>query len=411
PPPILKSVLVKKLSETLKQEVTITQIKLNPYTLSLTVRGFLIKERGSSETFVSFDELFVNLQSLSALKLALVLKEIRLTNLFVKISRHSDVSYNFSDLIEKKTETPPAEKGTPLRFSLNNIQLINGNIEFWDGPKQTKHTIKELNIGVPFVSNIPSQIDIFVQPSFSAKVNETPYKLQGKTKPFGDTLETIFDIHIADLDLFYYLAYLPMKLNFKIVSALLDVQTQITFIQHRDKQPSLTVTGNVNLKKVALDDNKKSPLFRLPLLEIGIAPTEPLRQIIHLSKISIQSPELEVRRDDQGVINLQTLIPEKGETKSAPPKSEASPPLVLDIDEIHLTGGKVTFSDLSRNPTFKTILTPIALKVDHFSNGKDKKAVYALSLQTEAKESLNSKVNFQWIPLVQEGLWRSNRFH
>jgi uncharacterized protein involved in outer membrane biogenesis len=398
--------LVKKLSETLKREVTITQIKLNPYTLSLTVRGFKIKERSSSETFVSFDELFVNLQSLSALKFALVLKEIRLTNPYVKINRHPDLSFNFSDLIEKKEEVSPAEKaekGKPLKFSLNNIQLINGVIELWDGPKQTKHTVKELNIGVPFISSIPSHINIFVQPSFSARVNETPYRLQGNTKPFGETLETIFDIHITDLDLPYYLAYLPMKLNFKIVSALLDVQTQISFIQHRDKQPSLTLTGNVSLKKVALDDHKKNPLFRLPLLEIGIAPTEPLRQIIHLSKISIQSPELDIQRDDQGVLNLQTLLPVTSEAKPAPKKDEASTLLVLDIDEIELTGGKVSFSDLSRNPIFKTILNPIAFKVDHFSNSKDKKSAYALSIQTEAKESIKLEGEFSMDPLGAGG--------
>jgi len=165
----------------------------------------------------------------------------------------------------------------------------------------------------------------------------------------------------------------------------------------------LTLTGNVALKKVALDDNKKNTLFRLPLLEIGIAPTEPLRQIIHLSKISIQSPELEVRRDDQGVVNLQTLLPEKSEAKSAPKKDEGSAPLVLDIDEIQLTGGKVSFSDLSRNPTFKTIFNPIALKVDHFSNGKDKKSAYTLSLQTEAKENIKLEGEFSMDPLGAGG--------
>ncbi|MBS3917788.1 MAG: DUF748 domain-containing protein [Deltaproteobacteria bacterium] len=401
-PPILKSILIKKLSENLHREVAITQIKVNPYALSLTVRGFQVKDRGSSERFLSFDELFVNLQSLSVLKFALVLKEIRLTNPYVKINRLSDMTFNFSDLIEKRT-APPAEKGKPLRFSLNNIQLINGSIDFWDGPKQTKHSVNELNIGVPFISNIPSQIDIFVQPAFSAKINETPYKVQGNTKPFGDTLETVFDININDLDIPYYLAYLPIKLNFKIVSAFLDVQAKISFLQPRDKSPSLTVTGDVALKKVALDDNKKNTLFRLPLLEIGIAPTEPLRQIIHLSKISIQSPELEVRRDDQGVVNLQTLLPEKSEAKSAPKKDEESAPLVLDIDEIQLTGGKVSFSDLSRNPTFKTIFNPIALKVDHFSNGKDKKSAYTLSLQTEAKENIKLEGEFSMDPLGAGG--------
>ena len=54
-------------------------------------------------------------------------------------------------------------------------------------------------------------------------------------------------------------------------------------------------------------------------------------------------------------------------------------PLSLDVDEVQFTGGKVSFSDLSRKKPFKTILDPIELKVDHFSNGKDKKTAYALS--------------------------------
>jgi uncharacterized protein involved in outer membrane biogenesis len=406
-PPILKSVLVKKLSESLRREVAISQIKVNPYTLSLTIRGFKVKDRQEAETFLSFDELFVNLQSFSALRFALILKEVRLTNPFIRISRGADLSYNFSDLLEKKTETPPAtppaEKGKPFRFSLNNIQLINGSIDFWDGPKQTKHTVRDLNIGVPFISSIPSQIDIFVQPTFSAKINETAYRLQGNTKPFRDTLETVFDIHIQDLDLPYYLAYSPVKLNVKLASAFLDVRAKVSFLQPRDKGSSLTVTGDVALKKVALDDNKKNPLFRLPLLEIAIAPTEPLKQVIHLSKISIQSPELEVRRNEKGSLNLQALFPEKSGTKPAPGKSEDSTPLALDIDEILLAGGKVSFSDLSGKTPFKTILNPIDLKVDHFSNGKDKKSAYVLSLKTEAKESVRLEGEFSMDPLGAGG--------
>ena len=64
-PPIVKSLLTKKLSEALHREVTIEQIKINPYALSLTLRGFLVKDKGGSEKFVSFDELYVNLQSIS----------------------------------------------------------------------------------------------------------------------------------------------------------------------------------------------------------------------------------------------------------------------------------------------------------------------------------------------------------
>ena len=403
-PPILKTILTKKLSENLHREVTIKQIKINPYALSVTVRGLMVKDQATSEAFVSCEEIFLNLQTLSALRMALILKEIRLTKPFIKVTRHPDLSYNFSDLLEKKESKPP-EKGKPkpLRFSLNNIKIENGSIDFLDGPKQTKHTVRELNIGVPSLSNILSYVERYVRPMLSAKINGTPYTLEGKSKPFSDSLETSFDINIKDLDIPYYLAYVPMKMNFKIVSAYLDTQTKISFIETKGKKPSLIVTGNVSLKKIAVDDQQNKPLLRLPLFEISIAESELLSKVIHLAKISIRSPELEIRRDEKGMINLLSLLPEKKETKPPPEKEVKPTPLSLDIDEIEMTGGKVSFSDLSRSKPFKTILNPLDLKVAHFSNDKDKKSAYALSLKTEAKENINLEGEFSMDPLGSEG--------
>jgi uncharacterized protein involved in outer membrane biogenesis len=308
--------------------------------------------------------------------------------------------------LEKKESKPPEKeksKSKPLRFSLNNIRIEKGSIDFLDGPKQIKHTIRELDIGIPFVSNIPSYIERFVRPHFSAKINDTLYVLAGTTKPFADSLETSFDINIKDLDIPYYLAYAPTKMNFKIVSAYLDTQTKLSFIETKDKKPLITFSGNVSLKKIAVDDGKNKPLLRLPLLDISIAPSEPISKIIHLSKISVQSPEFEIRRDEKGMANVQSLLPETKETTPAPKKVEESAPLSLDIDEIQLAGGKVTFSDLSRSKPFKTILDPIELKVDHFSNGKDKKTAYALSIKTEAKENISLEGEFSMDPLGAEG--------
>ncbi|HUL37903.1 MAG TPA: DUF748 domain-containing protein, partial [Thermodesulfobacteriota bacterium] len=405
-PPIVKSILTKQLSENLHREVAIQQIKINPYTLSLSVRGLAIKDKGSSETFVSCGEIFLNFQSISALRGALIFSEIRLTQPYIKVTRNEDESYNFSDLLEKKeSKSPEKEKSEskPLKFSLNNIRIENGSLDLWDKPKQIKHTIRELNVGVPFISNIPSYINRFVQPHFSAKINDTPYVIEGTTKPFAETRETVFDINIKDLDIPYYLAYAPMKMNFKIASAFLDTQTKLSFVETKDKKPSITISGSVALKKIAVDDGKNKPLLRLPLLDISIAPSEPITKVIHLSKILIQSPEFEIRRDEKGVSNVQTLLPETKETKPAPKKVEESAPLSLDIDEIQLSGGKVNFSDLSRSKPFKTILDPIEFKVDHFSNGKDKKSAYALSIKTEAKESINLEGDFFMDPLGAEG--------
>ncbi|MGZ3513672.1 MAG: AsmA family protein, partial [Thermodesulfobacteriota bacterium] len=182
-PPILKSILTKQLSQNLHREVTIGQIKFNPYTLCITARGLRVKDRTGPETFVSCDEIFLNLQSLSVIRLALILKEIRLTKPYIRVTRNQDQSYNFSDLIEKKESKPPEkEKSKRLRFSVNNIRIQEGSIDFSDEPEKIHHTVRELNIGLPFLSNISSYIQIFVQPHFSAKINGTPYKIEGKTK-------------------------------------------------------------------------------------------------------------------------------------------------------------------------------------------------------------------------------------
>jgi hypothetical protein len=380
-PPILKSILTKQLSENLHRTVTIQQIKINPYTLSIEVRGLTIKEKDSSETFVSFDEFFLDLQSISIPKMALVLKEVRLTNPFFRIVRHPDKSYNFSDLMEKKESKPlEKEKSKPLRFSLNNIKIENGSIDFLDEPERIKHTVRELNIGVPFLSNFPYYIDRYVRPHFAAKINGTPYTIQGQTKPFADSRETSFDITIHDLDIPYYLAYAPAKMNFKIVSALLDTQVKISFIETMDKKPSVTVSGNVSLKKIAVEDGQKESLLKLPLFDISIAPSEPLSQIVHLSKISIQSPELEIRRDEKGRLNVSSLLPETKETKPVPAKVTDSAPFTLNIDEMEITGGKVSFSDVTPSGPVTVAAKDLELKGENISTAKNSKSKFSLSL-------------------------------
>ena len=64
-PPVLRNVLVKKLSETLHRTVAIREIAVNPFALSASVRGFVINDRNAPDPFLSFDELYVNLEAVS----------------------------------------------------------------------------------------------------------------------------------------------------------------------------------------------------------------------------------------------------------------------------------------------------------------------------------------------------------
>src|SRR5436305_14841627 len=74
-PPIIRAVAVKQLSRQLDREVSIRKVKLNPYALSATVRGLLIKDK-DQQPFVSWDEVYVNFQLSSFFGYSWVFMEI-----------------------------------------------------------------------------------------------------------------------------------------------------------------------------------------------------------------------------------------------------------------------------------------------------------------------------------------------
>ncbi len=396
-PPILRSALTKKLSEELHRQVSIRQVKVNPFVLSVTVKGFLIKERNGRDAFVSFDELYLNLQSISVLRRGLIFSEFKVDKPYVSIVRNEDGYYNFSDLLESKPKKETKNPG----FSLNNIQILNGSIDFLDGPKHTAHKLRDMNIKIPFISNLPYYADIYVQPSFEAKVNDTPVSFKGKSKPFRDSLETRLDINIKDLDIPYYMAYSPYKMPFKVPSGFLDANTEVLYIQYRDRPPSLNVSGDVAFRKINVVDLEEIPLISLPALEISFAPSDLIAKRIHLSKVMLQSPELNISRDRSAKINLRVFLPEKQSEKTS--DKEVSP-FSLEADQIQVAAGKIEFSDFFKSLPFKTTIEMIEVKITNLSTSPDKKAKAHLSFQTESKESVKLESDFSTNPLVSEGM-------
>jgi hypothetical protein len=404
-PPILKSVVTKQLTAALHRDVSIREVRFNPFALSVTVRGLAIKEPKGAETFASLEELYVNLETFSLPRWAVVVSEFRLTKPFLRVVHRPDQSYNFSDLLPSQ-ETRPTAPATPLRFSVNNIRIVDGGVDFLDEPAGKKHTVREANLGIPWISNIPSSVEIFVEPGVSVLVNGTRYAIKGKTKPFADSQETTLDVNIADLDLPYYLAYVPPELlTFALPSGRLDAKLGVVFVRQKKGGQTLSVRGDVGLRDLAVDDKQGNPVVRIPAFGLGLASVEPLVRKVHLAKISLQSPELTVRREKTGTTNLETLLPKpvpapQADEKAPAPAGES---LALDVDEISIAGARVHFSDLFTRLPFKTTLDPIDVKVLQLSNRPDTKGSYTLTVKTEAKEDLALEGNVSLTPLLVEG--------
>lgn len=188
-------------------------------------------------------------------------------------------------------------------------------MDFHDAPNRTSHTIRSLNLDVPFVSNIDYYMKHYVQPKFSAVVNGQTVAVTGKTQPFHTSRESLLDIDIRDIDVPFYLQYVPVKMNFKLVQALMDIRLQLHFIIPGERAPELRLTGRADLKKVALDDLRGNKILRLPAMSATLASVKPLVPSVHLSEISLDGLQLAVRRSPKGEINLLNLVGTQSKTK------------------------------------------------------------------------------------------------
>ena len=313
-PPILKSVLSKSLTETLHRKAGVQEIRVNPLDLSVSVRGLTISERNAPGTWISAAEVFANLQLASVVRGGPVFSEIRLSRPYVNIVRRPDGSYNFTDLIDEFTKNP-AKESKPLKFSINNVQIVDGSIDFDDGPKKTRHEVRGIHVAVPFLSNLRYYVDRYVQPSFAAVVNGKAVGFKGKTKPFSESRETTFDVNISNLDIPYYLEYVPLQREYEIPSAFLDVKAVVSFTQHKDKPPTLRAEGDVILKDVRITGKDKSPMVRLPMVKAVIFPSDLAARDFRLAALQVRDPEIDVSRDRNGKLNLLSLSPQNTKGK------------------------------------------------------------------------------------------------
>ncbi|MCK5404934.1 MAG: DUF748 domain-containing protein, partial [Desulfobulbaceae bacterium] len=309
----------------------------------------------------------------------------------------------FSDLIGEKEKKESLEKeAKPFLFSINNITVVNGNIEFQDLYKETTHRVAELNLAVPSVSNLPYDIEKNVQPAFSAIINDAPFALDGKTKPFTSSRETGIAIKFDKINIPEYLAYIPNPTGLTLASGTLDVDVRVSYLHQKKDNQKLAVTGLVAVNDINLIDRQGVSYVRLPRLTVSLADSNLLEKEVRISGIRIDNPECEFERLSTGDIlplSLLTTGSDTGEEGAQDEKEESKEaPVALTIDEIHINSGRVKFKD-SATPPFTIDLRPIDVKVVNFSTLPEKEAQFDISITTEADESLAVKGAFGINPL------------
>lgn len=404
-PPLARHLLVSKLGEALHRPVAVREIGFNPLRLSVTITGFSIGERDGNGEFFSFEELFADLEAVSIFHRAPVLREVRLRNprLHLALARDGR-SYNFSDLPGRPAETaggPKTQARTePARFALHNIRVSGGRIEFEDRPRGARHVVADLDLTIPFVSNFPARIDTFEQPALSAVVNGAPFRLTGQTKPFKQTVETVVEISLDNVDLPRYLAYLPANLDFTVREGTLGTTLSISF----SNQPggrALLLRGAARVDRLAIADSAGAPLLSLASLQLPAFSLDVFRRRLEIENILLTGPEAMVALREKGGLNWAGAFGSKG--SAAAPAAEPSPPWQVAVREVQLTGGRAHWRDDAVPGGFTAELEGIEAALRSFAFPQREPAQVELKFRTGFGESLSHRGSLLISPLLWEG--------
>lgn len=368
-PPLLKSVLLRALSAELRREVSIERIDVQPYALAVTVQGLSVKAEDGHEVF-GVDEIHANASLASLFQFGVVVDELRIRGPRLAIARLEAGRYDISDLLDEWLKPKPPTP-TP-RFSLNNIQISGGQLTFDDRPLGRQHTVRDLTLQLPFVSSLAYYADVWVEPGFSATIDDAPLVLKGRSRPFAQTHESELALEIDGFDLTRLQPYLPASLPFALQRGRLDSDLRLTFRMPPGEAPAVLASGDVALAEFDLRERSGEPLVAWHKLALAVKAVDPLQRQIHLGNVMLTGLQAHAQVDRQGRLNWLRVA----DALSAPAPNGApaapAPAAVWSVDGVQLADGRLRWRDQSGSKPVEGEVTGLQLTVGAIDSRLDK---------------------------------------
>ncbi|HKO88417.1 MAG TPA: DUF748 domain-containing protein [Burkholderiales bacterium] len=409
-PRYLHPQLEQAFSAALRREATVEKLYFNPFAFSTALRNVRIVQGPgkAGDPLFTAEEIYANVSFGPLLRGVPVLESVRIVRPHLRLRRNEDRRYNIQDLIDEWRNRPESD---PALFTLNDLEVKDGAIDFDDDYTKEQHRITALNIGIPFLSNLPQEAEVKVQPSLSALINGAPLLIQGETQPFNDTQETTLRMRLDKLQLAKYVDYLPLRLHFHVAAGAIDGELQLKLSTAQGQLKALKLSGTASMQGLELQQLSGDRILAVPSMQLALEAYDLMRNELLISHLTMDQPSMQLTRYKDGRFNFVALSAAPVQTPSArvesPARSAPStaapprPPFRFHLRQSEVRQGSLQYRDLYNAKIYQAALKNVGIKLANIGTGQS--GTWQAAFDSDAGEAAAGEGKIALAPLQAEG--------
>lgn len=414
-PPLVKSHLTSGLSELLGRPVNVSEVRINPFALSFTVRGLEIKEPDNTP-LAGFEELFINLRLSSIVHRALMFEEIRLRLPYGLIRVRPDGSLNLSGLVPRSAPTKPDAGGEESQAAprpgnamfpvlIDLLEVERGALEFHDESKPT-----------PFQADIVP-IHFILKNFRTYQASEGFYQMTAELDE-GEIMDWAGTLSLQPLRSEGYVAltgfkartltpYLQDHLRIEMTDGLINLKARYQVETRGETTHTAITAGEVSLRNVKVSEKGASErLLAIPFFTAeGVDIDFSKRQAV-IASVRSSEARITVWRDHEGRVNYQTLLVSEPVRQYGARPAKAPMPLEpqpaawsVGIHELALENFHIVLQDRKAETPVVVTLDPLRLTLRHISNQPGAKVDLDLAVQVNGTGTVVTTGTIEMNPL------------
>ena len=378
-PPLVKNQLEKIATDQLGRQVRVGAVDFKPWTLELTLNDLTVaKALPATGEQLRIQRIYMDAELQSILRLAPVVDAVQVDAPQISLTHLGGGRYDIDDMVariqalskDKKETAPKAEQA---QFAIYNIAIKDGAASFTDQTVGKTHILRNLQLSLPFLSNMRGQRDVKTAPRLAFALNGSQFDSAAQATPFASSRQADASLKIVAFDLAPYLGYLPADLPVKLQSAVLAADLKIAFTQ--TPRVAVQISGLVQASGVAVQDATGAALLSFDKLTIRADDVRPLERSVQLQGIELTAPEVQIRRNKAGQLNLLASTNPKsaiktgavgeysmGVTDIKPSENSEKNTWKINVGTFALTSGALRWTDESTTPVAQLSVQEIVLQ-------------------------------------------------